>query len=47
MTANATNSPSALGGLRVLELGSLVAVPWCGKLLAALGADVSQSRTPR
>lgn len=40
MTANATNSPKALVGLRMLELGSLVAVPYCGKLLAALGADV-------
>ena len=46
MTARATNPATALGGLRVLELGSLVAVPYCGKLLAALGADVVKVETP-
>ena len=46
MTANATIPATALGGLRVLELGSLVAVPWCGKLLAALGADVVKVEPP-
>ena len=46
MTAAATNFPTALAGLRVLELGSLVATPWCGKLLAALGADVVKVEPP-
>ena len=46
MTANTTIPPTALGGLRVLELGSLVAVPYCGKLLAALGTDVVKVEPP-
>ena len=46
MTASSTDSPTALAGLRVLEVGSLVAVPWCGKLLASLGADVVKIEAP-
>ena len=46
MTANAITSPTALAGFRVLEVGSMVAVPWCGKLLAALGADVVKVEPP-
>ena len=29
-----------LNGLRVLELGEFVSAPYCGKLLADMGADV-------
>ena len=47
MTAPSINSPSALGGLRVLELGGMVAVPYCGKLIALLGADVVKVESPK
>lgn len=34
------SAPSAPAGLRVLELGTMVAASFCCKLLASLGADV-------
>ena len=35
-----------LGGLSVLEVGRMVAAPYCGKLLADLGADVVKIEAP-
>ena len=38
--------PAALSGYRVLELGSTVAGPFCGRLLADFGADVVKVEQP-
>src|ERR1700722_16193383 len=41
-----TEHPSVLGGIRVLEIGGTAAVPYCGWVLAMLGADVGKVEPP-
>lgn len=45
MSNNSTQGP--LKGLRVLEFGHIAAVPFCGMLLADLGADVVKIESPQ
>lgn len=40
------NSPKALEGLRVIEMGQLIAGPFTGKTLAEFGADVIKIEAP-
>src|ERR671922_1348020 len=40
------NPPQALAGLRVLEVAERVCGPYCGKLLASLGAEVIKAEAP-
>ena len=39
-------APGALAGLRVLEMGALIAGPFCAKLLGEMGADVVKLEPP-
>src|SRR6185295_9850065 len=45
MSAGVPRTP--LAGLRVLEFGHIAAVPFCGMLLADLGADVVKLEAPQ
>ena len=45
--ASPVSPPSSLSGLRVVEWSSLVSAPFCGKLLAELGADVLKIEPPQ
>jgi crotonobetainyl-CoA:carnitine CoA-transferase CaiB-like acyl-CoA transferase len=40
-------TPRALAGVRVLELGALIAGPFCAKILAEFGADVVKIEPPQ
>lgn len=40
------NDPGALSGLRVIEMGQLLAGPFCGQLLGDMGADVIKVEPP-
>ena len=44
--ADAAQSPRPLAGLKVLEMGALIAGPFCAKILAEFGADVVKLELP-
>ena len=43
---NPAGNPSALSGVRVVEMGQLIAGPFCGQLLGDMGADVIKIEAP-
>ena len=46
MTTSERDGDGALSGLRVVELGQLIAGPFCGQLLADFGAEVVKIEAP-
>lgn len=47
MSETDDHGPGALGDLRVVEFAQALAVPYCGKLLSDMGADVVKVEPPR
>ncbi len=46
--SNDRNQPAGpLAGLRVIELGTLLAGPFCGQLMGDLGAEIIKVEAPR
>ena len=46
MTDDSPSNPGALSDIRVVELGQLIAGPFCGQLLGDMGADVIKVEPP-
>ncbi|MGZ5257829.1 MAG: CoA transferase, partial [Burkholderiales bacterium] len=40
------NSPGPLAGIKVIELGTLIAAPFCARLLGEFGAEVIKIEAP-
>ncbi len=47
MSAESPTATGALAGLRVLELGTLIAGPFCGQLMGDMGAEVIKVEAPK